>query len=161
VSIGINNSSEEGFENGFSDGHSHGYKDGQIAGIKGGCQEGINDGLLIVNLADGSLSGSVRGIDEGTCLLLLWKTGREVAQSKASTKVLQVAWESATCTFVVQLVVYNVKEQQEVVREDVKAMQSKKKEEKVLEMTTTRTTKQKYEDVCSHHKAQTPSNNQQ
>jgi hypothetical protein len=84
-----------------------------------------------------------------------------VAQSKASTKVLRVAWESATCTLVARLVVYNVKERQEVVREDVKAMQSKKKEEKVLEMTMTCTTKQKYEDVCSCCKAQTTSNNQQ
>ena len=55
-----------------------------------------------------------------------------MAQSKASTKVLRVAWEGATCTLVVRLVVYNVKEQQEVVREDVKAMRSKKKEEVFL-----------------------------
>jgi hypothetical protein len=84
-----------------------------------------------------------------------------VAQSKALTKVLQAAWEGATWTLVVRLVVYNGKVRQEVAREDVKAIQSKKKEEKVLEMTMTHTTKQKYEDVCSCHKAQTTSNNQQ
>jgi hypothetical protein len=132
ASIGIDNGSEEGFENGFSDGHSHGYKDGQIAGIKGGCQDGINDGLLIVALADGSSSGSVKGIDEGACVLLLWKTGRQVAQSKASMKVRWVAREGTTCTLVVWLVIYNVKEWQEVVREDVKAMRLKKKEELFL-----------------------------
>jgi hypothetical protein len=47
------------------------------------------------------------------------------------------------------------------VREDVKAMRRKKKKEKMLEMTMTRTTKQKYEGVRSCCKAQTTSNNQQ
>jgi hypothetical protein len=69
-------------------------------------------------------------------------------------KVCRVAW------LVFRLVIYTVKEQQEV-REDVKAMRWKKKKAKMLEMTTTRTTKQKYEGVPSCCKAQTTSNNQQ
>ncbi len=96
------------------------------------------------------LSGSVKGTDKGS------RGGLLVRQAQL---ILLLFDSSSTLSNWGRINNSAVKEQQEVVR-DVKAMQWKKKEEKMLEMTMTRSTKQTWDEVCSC-KAQTTSNNQQ